>query len=127
MNPLAVSYGQLNADYECGRISAKEFQEIDKKQGIAVATVVTTIGGEALAAKTLTKLAEALGPAGNIFSRERLGGSSILNINHNDSLRIGWGWIGSARSGQHVFRISGEWVERLGVKSGHIDLFTMKP
>lgn len=40
-NPLAVSYGQLTADYECGLITAKQFQEIDAKQGKATATAVT--------------------------------------------------------------------------------------
>ena len=69
-------------------------------------------------------IAEQLGPAGSIFGRERLGGTSLFNINANDSLRIGWGWIGDAKTGTNVFRISGKWVQQIGIKSGHIDFFT---
>jgi hypothetical protein len=70
---------------------------------------------------------EALGPADSIFGRTKLGGSSVLNINANDALRIGWGWKGGAQTGTDVFRISGDWVRAIGVKSGHIDLFTLTP
>jgi hypothetical protein len=41
-NPLAVSYGQLTADYDCGLITAKRFQEIDANQGKAVVLAVVT-------------------------------------------------------------------------------------
>ncbi len=65
-----------------------------------------------------------LGPGGSIFGRARQGGSSLFDINANDSLRIGWGWKGGQTTGTNVFRISGDWVKAIGVKSGHIDLFT---
>ncbi|MGB2833662.1 MAG: hypothetical protein WBC07_11980 [Methylotenera sp.] len=68
------------------------------------------------------RIIDALGPGGYIFGRAKLGGSSVLNINSNDLLRIGWGWKGSATNGSSVFRISGQWVEKAGVKNGHIDL-----
>ncbi len=71
--------------------------------------------------------ARALGPSGNIFGRARLGGSSIFGINSNQFLRIGWGWVGSATEGTNVFRISGDFIDWLGVESGHIDLFTWPP
>ena len=72
----------------------------------------------------LPSVLEELGPAGSVFGRTRLGGSSWVNINANDALRVGWGWIGDAKTGTNVFRISGDWVRQIGVKSGHIDLFT---
>ena len=75
-------------------------------------------------AQTSAYLSRALGPAGSIFGRTELGGSSLLGINSNSALRIGWGWKGTSTNGTTVFRISGKWVKRLGVKSGHIDLFT---
>ena len=68
--------------------------------------------------------AQALGPYGNIFGRARLGGSSIFGISSNAFLRIGWGWPGSATEGTNVFRISGDFIDWLGIESGHIDLFT---
>jgi len=85
--------------------------------------------GEGLAAVGIgaKSVARFLGPAGKVFGRARLGGSSLFRLNSNNVLRIGWGWKGSAATGQHVFRISGEWIEKLGVKSGHIDLFTLAP
>src|SRR6185312_10397968 len=61
-------------------------------------------------------LKDAFSPSGFIFGRSRLGGSSLLNINANDLLRVGWGWRGSATAGENVFRISGDWVENMGVK-----------
>lgn len=44
---MAVQYGQLSADYACGRISREEFERIDKEQGIATAEVVSSILGVA--------------------------------------------------------------------------------
>ena len=67
---------------------------------------------------------EAFGPTGSIFGRASRGGSSILDINANDSLRVGWGWKGSATAGEDVFRISGDWIRALGIRSGHIDIWS---
>jgi RHS repeat-associated protein len=78
-----------------------------------------------VAARTAASaVGRALGPSGNIFGRARLGGSSVFGINSNSVLRIGWGWVGSATDGTNVFRISGSFIDWLGVESGHIDLFT---
>ena len=78
-----------------------------------------------VAARTAASaVGRALGPSGNIFGRARLGGSSVFGINSNSFLRIGWGWVGSATDGTNVFRISGSFIDWLGVESGHIDLFT---
>lgn len=79
-----------------------------------IAAALSAIGGE-------------LGPAGSIFGRTRLGGSSLFGINSNALLRIGWGWSGTAADGVNVFRISGNWVKAIGVSSGHIDLFSYTP
>jgi RHS repeat-associated protein len=70
-------------------------------------------------------LKNTLGPYGPIFGRTRLGGSSIGQINSHDAFRIGWGWKGTFSNGEHVFRISGDWITALGIKSGHIDLLTL--
>jgi hypothetical protein len=91
----------------------------------AAATVVSEV--VSLGRAGLNATGELLGPSGSVFGRTRLGGSSIFNINSNDLLRIGWGWKGGAQTGTNVFRISGQWIEQLGVKSGHIDLWTMGP
>ena len=88
---------------------------------LAPIVVEATVGA---ARSALTAAADALGPAGNIFGRARLGGSSVFGINSNSVLRIGWGWVGSATDGTNVFRISGDIIEWLGVEGGHIDLFT---
>lgn len=110
---------------EAGLFSAQMLGE----QALAVATLGQ--GSAALKSASSSSLlfkeysvAKAFGPSRSIFGRERLGGSSLFNINSNDVLRIGWGWRGSATTGTHVFRISGDWVRRIGVESGHIDLFT---
>lgn len=62
------------------------------------------------------------GPSGPIFGRKGMGGRSLIT---GDALRVGWGWKGSRTTGKHVFRVSGEWVEALGVKSGHIDIIVL--
>lgn len=88
--------------------------------GAMDAAAATIIGGT-----TLPVLADALGPAGSVFGRAKLGGSSIGDINANNSLRIGWGWSGTQAEGTNVFRLSGNWVDSLmGAKNSHIDLFT---
>lgn len=68
-----------------------------------------------------------LGPAGHIFGRQAMGGRSVLGINNNAFLRVGWGWKGSRTTGQHVFRISSDWLKKVGVKDGHLDLFSLPP
>ncbi|NFV79190.1 hypothetical protein, partial [Magnetospirillum aberrantis] len=97
--------------------------EVNQYWGDAAIMAGTSFGGGLVA----PVLGKTLGPSGQIFGRARLGGSSLFGINSNDALRIGWGWKGSATSGTEVFRVSGDWVRALGVKSGHIDLLTRKP
>jgi RHS repeat-associated protein len=103
---------------------------IDKQLGIFAGGTIGlgALGaGCALACPAAGDLAaDAFGPGGSIFGRARMGGSSLLNINANDLLRIGWGWKGSATAGEDVFRLSGDWVESWGVKSGHIDVWSAK-
>jgi hypothetical protein len=77
-----------------------------------------------VARTAVAAVSDALGPSGSVFGRARLGGSSVFGINSNSFLRIGWGWVGSATDGTNVFRISGDFIDWLGVESGHIDLFT---
>jgi RHS repeat-associated protein len=69
-------------------------------------------------------VADALGPSGYVFGRTSWGGTSIFGINSYSVLRIGWGWTGTATQGTSVFRLSGAFIDWLGVESGHIDLFT---
>jgi hypothetical protein len=72
----------------------------------------------------LTAIAPELGPRGSIIGRTRLGGSSILNINSNDYLRFGWGWVGTASNGQNVLRISGDFLDWVtGEEGTHINLW----
>lgn len=87
--------------------------------GIAV---IPAAGESLSAALAATRLY--LGPTGTVFGRQALGGSSILGINSNAWLRVGWGWRGTALEGQHVFRLSGKVIE-LFAKSGHIDLIAL--
>nr|WP_245559086.1 RHS repeat-associated core domain-containing protein [Arenimonas oryziterrae] len=77
-------------------------------------------GGRQVLGKMVTS--PTFGPAGTVFGRSRLGGSSLFNINANNTLRIGWGWKGAAQTGTHVFRIAGKVVEKIK-QSGHIDLW----
>jgi RHS repeat-associated protein len=94
----------------------KEIASTAKK--VLDTSAILAVGGELLAYKSL---AEALGPAGNIFGRTRLGGSSAFEVNSNSVLRIGWGWEGTSTAGVDTFRLSGTLIERF-VESGHIDL-----
>jgi RHS repeat-associated protein len=114
-------YGCYGADLN------RQAQSVAYKDGMKVAISIygTEIGGEALLGSKA--VAKALGPAGNIFGRTRLGGSSLFGINSNAVLRIGWGWDGTSTAGANVFRISGSWIRALGIRSGHIDLFTLAP
>jgi RHS repeat-associated protein len=68
-----------------------------------------------------------LGPSGGIFGRARMGGSGV--INNNGVLRLGWGYrrLGGRGSGEHVFRLSADWLRFFGVKSGHVDFFVVPP
>jgi hypothetical protein len=84
--------------------------------------VVEAAAGAARTA--VAAVSDVLGPSGSVFGRARLGGSSVFGINSNSFLRIGWGWAGSATDGTNVFRISGDFIDWLGVESGHIELFT---
>jgi RHS repeat-associated protein len=91
--------------------------------GNTVSTAGTSyLGGSAL--RGAAPLGRAFGPAGSIFGRSRAGGSSLFGINSKGVLRIGWGWKGTSTNGTNVFRISGTWVKKVGVESGHIDLFS---
>jgi len=105
----------------------------DEKTAIAVTAASLMVGVSGIAAipaagESLSAGVAAIrlyfGPTGSVFGRQALGGSSILGINSNALLRIGWGWRGTALEGQHVFRLSGKLVE-LFVKSGHIDLIAL--
>ncbi len=89
--------------------------------GTAIA-VIPAAGGSLSAAVAATR--SFLGPTGPVFGRQALGGSSMLGINSNAWLRVGWGWRGTALEGQHVFRFSGKLVEPF-VRSGHIDLIAL--
>ena len=81
------------------------------------------LGGTAVRAASPV-VARFLGPSGPIFGRTKVGGSSLLGINSNSTLRVGWGWKGTSTNGTNVFRISGKLVKELGVENGHIDIFT---
>jgi hypothetical protein len=87
--------------------------------------------GDYLIAKPISlvgDLGDLLGPSGSVFGRTRLGGSSLLNINNNESLRIGWSGVGDYNTGTNVFRISGDWLDAVtGVENSHIDLFKASP
>jgi hypothetical protein len=52
-NPLAAQYGQMTADYDCGRITRQQFEKIDRQQGVATAKMVGSIVGVATAAKNV--------------------------------------------------------------------------
>jgi hypothetical protein len=100
---------------------------LDHPFAYASIAAVGLVGPAAIEAGVSGALADALGPSGDIFGRARLGGSSLFDINANSFLRIGWGWSGSASEGTNVFRISGSFIDWLGVESGHIDLFSITP
>jgi hypothetical protein len=91
---------------------------------VACTAACSEIGVGATLATTRTAISRSLGPAGNIFGRARLGGSSFMNINANKYLRIGWGWNGNRPEGQQmVFRFAGKVIEAIR-ESGHIDIFS---
>ena len=100
---------------------------VDIDIALGVGAGVAARSARAAAGAGVEAVGEALGPTGWIFGRERLGGSSLMNINSNDYLRIGWGWVGDAQTGTNVFRIGGEWLRELGFKNPHIDLFKWSP
>jgi RHS repeat-associated protein len=82
------------------------------------------LGGRAADALMQRLLAsKLLGPGGRIIGNSFNGGSSILRINSNPVLRIGWGWKGTRSTGNYVFRISGNWIEAIRPSTGHIDLW----
>lgn len=60
-----------------------------------------------------------LGPTGPVIGRQRLGGSSLLNINSNPNFRVGWGYRASTNN--QVLRFGGDWVRCVTGRS-HIDL-----
>jgi hypothetical protein len=117
---LVPGFACANADI-CQRDNASPAAAA--AQTLLVGSIVAAPIVGAAALDSLPLLADALGPSGNIFGRERLGGSSLFNINANPFLRIGWGWSGTATEGTNVFRVSGSLIERF-VENGHIDLFT---
>jgi RHS repeat-associated protein len=116
----------LVGDEARGEAAAGQFG-LDHPFAYASIAASSLLGPAALEAGASGALADALGPSGDIFGRVRLGGSSVLDINANSFLRIGWGWSGSATEGTNVFRISGSFIDWLGIESGHIDLFSIAP
>lgn len=115
----ANNTGGLSPDQALKQVQAQTDADLAKFMGgtVAVGTGAALLG-------TAPLVADELGPEGSIFGRASRGGDSLFGINTGDALRIGWGWKGSATAGEDVFRISGDWIESLGVKSGHIDIYS---
>jgi len=83
--------------------------------GIAAGVAVVAAGA---APEVAAATGRALGPRGNVFGRQYLGGRAIFT---GKNFSLGWGWNGP--KGVEQLRLSGKWIDAIkGEKHAHIDL-----